>query len=375
MGKQSRLIVGQVKATQCSMDFATPNCGPPLSTAKAYLAYRPPIDAPAPLEGSASHDLRGGRKMLQKLLSFQGLQILSGSPQASMRLRHTKLLGMHFVLAEYSAPTSLKYCVEDSAILIDIALRGTATHRTTDRSHFIRDGEAFFHPPGNIHQRNVEAGYHSLLVQFPRRLLEGRVAHLLQRPIRCSLAFDAKLDLTTEGQCFWRLLNWLSREIDQPSSVLLQPKSIAAKIEKVLYDTLLYTHRSNYSVALSAREPIAIPRHLRSVISAIREVPERDWTLAAMAEHAKVSVRTVCEVFRSFHGCTPMEFLRSVRLARTHEELQRLDARTSVAAVAKRWGFGHAGRFAAAYTKAYGETPSDTLRGTKHADADIRPSA
>jgi AraC-like DNA-binding protein len=34
----------------------------------------------------------------------------------------------------------------------------------------------------------------------------------------------------------------------------------------------------------------------------------------------------------------------------------------SVAEVAARWGFSHLGRFAAAYRKRYGESPSHTLR-------------
>jgi AraC-like DNA-binding protein len=35
---------------------------------------------------------------------------------------------------------------------------------------------------------------------------------------------------------------------------------------------------------------------------------------------------------------------------------------TTIAAVAARWGYARAGRFAAAYRKEYGETPSQTLR-------------
>src|SRR5262249_44754723 len=141
--------------------------------------------------------------------------------------------------------------------------------------------------------------------------------------------------------------------------------SIAHTTETLLLDTLLATHQNNYSTALAAREPVAIPRHLRSVITAIQTSPEQTWTLAAMAAHAGVSVRTLCEVFRHFHGSTPMEFVRSVRLARTREELKQLGPRASIAAIARRWGFGHAGRFAAAYARTFGETPSETLRGNR----------
>lgn len=59
-----------------------------------------------------------------------------------------------------------------------------------------------------------------------------------------------------------------------------------------------------------------------------------------------------------------MAYVREVRLRRAHEELRAADPFTeSVAAVARRWGFRHLGRFAAAHEAAYGQTPSRTLRG------------
>jgi AraC-like DNA-binding protein len=57
-----------------------------------------------------------------------------------------------------------------------------------------------------------------------------------------------------------------------------------------------------------------------------------------------------------------MEFLRDVRLERVHQELADAGADITVTAVALRWGFGHLGRFAVAYRRKYGRSPSDTLR-------------
>ena len=50
-------------------------------------------------------------------------------------------------------------------------------------------------------------------------------------------------------------------------------------------------------------------------------------------------------------------------IAAAHADLRTADpATTTVTAVAGRWGFLHAGRFAAAYKTAYGHPPSETLR-------------
>jgi AraC-like DNA-binding protein len=366
MGRQLPPSLEEPTVTQSSAGFIIPNCGPPLADPRAYPA--PPPSPDILLDGAAQpaeSDLRSGRRSLQKMLALRDLQIKANSPLATMWLHRAKLRGIHFVTTDYSHPTSLRFHSDESVILVEVALRGGAVHRAGNAAHVIRPGQAFFYAPGVPHRRTTDAGYHSLVIQFQRQALEDRLAHLLQRPIRQPLAFDSSLDIGAGGQSFWRLVKWLYGEITEPKCAPLWPKSIACKAEKILFETLLYAHHSNYSLALSAREPIAIPRHLHSIIGAIRAAPEHDWTLSTMAVQAKVSVRTVCEAFRHFHGCTPMEFLRSVRLARTNEELKQLDPHTSVASVAKRWGFGHAGRFAAAYAKTFGETPSDTLRGSK----------
>jgi AraC-like DNA-binding protein len=50
-------------------------------------------------------------------------------------------------------------------------------------------------------------------------------------------------------------------------------------------------------------------------------------------------------------------------MARAHEELLAADSeRTTASAVARKWGFGHYGRFAAEYARRFGRKPSETLR-------------
>ncbi|GAB2603663.1 hypothetical protein GCM10009696_06460 [Kocuria himachalensis] len=58
-----------------------------------------------------------------------------------------------------------------------------------------------------------------------------------------------------------------------------------------------------------------------------------------------------------------MHHLRAARPDAARADLMTADpTRTTVAAMAARWGFANPGRFAAAYQQAYGETPAATLR-------------
>jgi AraC-like DNA-binding protein len=66
--------------------------------------------------------------------------------------------------------------------------------------------------------------------------------------------------------------------------------------------------------------------------------------------------------FREYVGMTPMEFLFDVRLERVHADLTGSASCATVSEAATRWGIMHTGRFAAAYRRKYGVTPSESLR-------------
>lgn len=60
---------------------------------------------------------------------------------------------------------------------------------------------------------------------------------------------------------------------------------------------------------------------------------------------------------------SPTIYLRDIRLDRVRAELaQQSPDDTTVAAVARAWGFAHLGRFSAVYRARFGEHPRDTLR-------------
>jgi AraC-like DNA-binding protein len=90
---------------------------------------------------------------------------------------------------------------------------------------------------------------------------------------------------------------------------------------------------------------------------------ERPLRAAAIAEAAGVSGPTLAREFRRELGTSPVAYARARRLDGTHRDLTCAHrTKTSVAAVAARWGFTHLGEFAAAYARQFGERPSETLR-------------
>jgi AraC-like DNA-binding protein len=105
------------------------------------------------------------------------------------------------------------------------------------------------------------------------------------------------------------------------------------------------------------------PRTVKRVLDEMRDDPGRPWTASDMAEVAGVSIRRLQEGFRDHVGASPRECLTDIRLARVRQDLLHGAGGFTVADVAMRWGLMHTGRFAAAYRRKYGESPSETLRG------------
>lgn len=85
--------------------------------------------------------------------------------------------------------------------------------------------------------------------------------------------------------------------------------------------------------------------------------------LTDIATAACVGPRALQAAFRRHHGTTPMAYLRWVRMERAHDDLVDADPThgDTVGAVASRWRFHNAGRFAVSYRLRFGRHPSVTL--------------
>lgn len=83
-----------------------------------------------------------------------------------------------------------------------------------------------------------------------------------------------------------------------------------------------------------------------------------------LADKAGVSIRSLSRAFKVKYGLGPMAFVRQRRLDACYALLRGSEpGTTTVTAVAMSHGFGHIGKFAMAYKKAFGESPSASLLG------------
>jgi AraC-like DNA-binding protein len=84
-------------------------------------------------------------------------------------------------------------------------------------------------------------------------------------------------------------------------------------------------------------------------------------SLEDLARAAGVSFRTLNALCHRYHGVSPMELLRSIRLDAVRARLLA-DSTASITSTALAFGFGHPGRFSSYYFARFNELPRDTQK-------------
>ncbi|SDH17927.1 helix-turn-helix transcriptional regulator [Klenkia brasiliensis] len=163
----------------------------------------------------------------------------------------------------------------------------------------------------------------------------------------------------TAGQQWLRTFDFARRTAADPGT----PPLMAGAAARLVAATALATFPNDATVDPTVEDRRdALPLTVRRAVAFIEAHPDRDVSVVDIAAAVHVTPRAVQLAFRRHLGTTPMAYLRRVRLDRAHAELRSADpARTTVTAVAGRWGFTDAGRFARRYRETYGRPPSTTL--------------
>ncbi|MFE7183821.1 AraC family transcriptional regulator [Streptomyces erythrochromogenes] len=195
--------------------------------------------------------------------------------------------------------------------------------------------------------------------------LAVRLGDLPSRP----LDFESVLDARTAALKAW--LSVVEHFAAFADSDLATRSPLAMQhFEQLLVNGLLDAQPHMLGEAVAGRGCAALPSAVRRAAAFCAEHAGEPISVGDMAQAARVGVRSLREGFRRHMDTTPLAYLRSVRL-----DLARRDlladaggrAPQTVTDVALRWGFTHLGRFTGHYRKAYGETPSQTLRGVRPA--------
>ncbi len=200
--------------------------------------------------------------------------------------------------------------------------------------------------------------------------VEAALQACLGEPLRAPLVFAPGLDWTRgAGAGLHRLLLHLAEELPQPGGGLAANAPALAAFTDLFVHTALQGLAHSYTERLARQRDGATPACVRRAESYFRDHADQAIRLEDAAAAVGCSVRALQYAFRRFRDTTPHAALVQARLELARAALARGEASTT--SIARCYGFANAGRFAAAYARRFGETPSETRRRS----AAMRPSA
>ena len=179
------------------------------------------------------------------------------------------------------------------------------------------------------------------------------------------LRFESLVPVSPAMLRYWRAtVGVVNRELAAPDSALAHPLVQATTVSMLAAAALTSFPNTAMTAAQLPGPGRVAPAALRRAIAYIDAHADRPISVTDIAGAGGVSARALQHAFKQHHDITPLGYLARVRMERAHRDLQAGDATRgdTVTAIANRWGFTNAGRFATLYRQTYGQRPSHTLR-------------
>jgi AraC-like DNA-binding protein len=284
-----------------------------------------------------------GFEVTRSYLQLKSVDLVSGACSAHYRVRFPEvaLVKQHFALHQAGRTTY-------GGMQFDITTR-----------------EASVIPTGVEMTHEYQAGFEQFILRLEASALQAKLSALVGMPIARNIEFANRSSFSNPAlQSLRRMLKFMVSELERDDGKV--PPAALVEFEQMLLVTFLAANRHNFSDLLEREQPRPAPWQVRMVEEFIVANWNRPITVEALATAAGASTRSVFKAFRDARGCSPMAFVKSVRLDHARRMLQQPDRATSVVSVAFACGFLNPGHFARDYRLAFGELPSLTLGAAKH---------
>jgi AraC-like DNA-binding protein len=310
-----------------------------------------------------TNDRDEAERVVTELYLPHSLDLSGGSASLRMELAGLRLGALTAGRLAYGRRVALRTADAEN-FHVNIPLRGRAVSTSgTSEPVTTYPGHGLVFTPGAPAEITWSADCEQLCLMVPRACLEAELERLLGRSLRGPLAFDFDaFGMRSPLGRRWRtVLNLVVDELDHPTDLGRNPV-VGRHIEGLVLEGLLLGQPHSHRDAALGDRPVKLGTAISRAVELIEERPSEPWTTVRLATEVHLSARALQERFRRDLDTPPMTYLRQVRLRRAHEALRAAhrDA-TTVRAVAVGLGILHLGRFAAAYRKAFGESPSETL--------------
>jgi AraC-like DNA-binding protein len=229
-----------------------------------------------------------------------------------------------------------------------------------------RELAAVYQPGAGSFSGQWAAGTRVLCVRLDHTAVAAALARLPDGAPAAQTKFELAINTQQGlGRTWAEQLLVLSRQPTGRES-LLAHSLVSRPLAESLVNGFLLASAPTCSAAIVAAARSARPAAVQKAIELIEADPQVSLGVSDMAARCGVSPRALQAGFQRHIGMSPLSYLRDARLRRADAELRMAASPDdTVASIARRWGFTHLGRFAAAYGAKYGQPPGQTLRAAR----------
>jgi AraC-like DNA-binding protein len=207
---------------------------------------------------------------------------------------------------------------------------------------------------------DFEADFGQICWRAARERIEQKAAALMGRPLRTALNFETAIDLTgAAGSTLASIMSCMLNVADNANGLPL-PTALGELEQAFIVGLLSAVTHDNRSL-LDRPAGSAAPWQLRRAEGFIEANWDKPIRIEDLVDVTGTSARSLFRTFKKTRGCTPLEFVRSLRLEHARRMLEDRDKDTTVTDVANASGFGDPGHFAKEFQRAFGERPSTIL--------------
>jgi AraC-like DNA-binding protein len=226
-------------------------------------------------------------------------------------------------------------------------------------------GDSFLCPPDRLLHASWD-DFDVVGLRLPMAELRVAAPGIVDLHPAVPLRFRGTAPVSPQRAAVWRGIALMTyRELCAPDSMLDCPLVRREMIDTVIAAALTTFPNTAMTAGYVPGPGSVHPRAVRRAVAFIEANASLPITVADIAGAAGASSAAIRAAFRRHLDTTPAAYLRRVRLAAAHRDLQAADPMSlvSVAEIAARWGYRRSDRFTAAYRECYGVAPERTLGG------------
>jgi AraC-like DNA-binding protein len=247
----------------------------------------------------------------------------------------------------------------DALYVFYFVYEGSITIQLNQTIHCSADSAAAIINPGQDWSGISSEQGKALLFCIPRSRPEHTLLTLLGYAPKQSLEFEPAIDLS---QGLGVSLQGFGQFLWQVAEASVRSPLVMAELEQAFLACLVKGLPHNYADALHHKYIGALASYVQKAQGVMETNLQSEIQLKEIAAAVGCSARVLTKAFAQHCDCSPMQFLKQLRLQRAHQDLCQGQPGTTVIDVMMRYGFVQGGKFAKVYQEKFGELPSQTLK-------------